>query len=184
MSGSFLQTNIMLLVAHLWHFPDEMSMQWLALKVCSVSWTSRWMWIWKCFRWLLYMWRQFGNQMCHWKVKGLVYPKMKLLSLITHPHVVPIMCAKKTKIKILFHIFVSNVTLVDVRSRQYMTQTCGGASADPDPAWWRWTHALCSTSSCGVFNTLDLDQRLRHHTLASCRVTHIHKSNSRDENVE
>ncbi len=49
-----------------------------------------------------------------------------------------------------------------------MTQARGGASADPDPAWWRWTHALCSTSSRHVFNviTLDLDQCLRHHKLA------------------
>ncbi len=31
-------------------------------------------------------------------------------------------CAKKTKIMILFHIFISTVSLVDVRSRQYMTQ--------------------------------------------------------------
>ncbi len=39
-------------------------------------------------------------------------------------------------------MFVSTVSLVDVRSRKYMTQASGGASADPDPAWWRWTHAL------------------------------------------
>ncbi len=41
-------------------------------------------------------------------------------------------CAKKTKITILFHIFISTVSLVDVRSRQYMTQVRGSASADPD----------------------------------------------------
>ncbi len=77
-------------------------------------------------------------------------------------------CAKKTKIKILFHIFISSVSLVDVRSRQYLTQARGGASPDPDPAWWRWTHGVMTLNTRHVFNviTLDLDQGLRHYTLA------------------
>ncbi len=37
-------------------------------------------------------------------------------------------CAKKTKIRIYFTQFVSTVSLVDARSRQYMTQTRWQAS--------------------------------------------------------
>ncbi len=76
------------------------------------------------------------------------------------------------------------------------------ASADPDPAWWRWALALCSTSSRLVFNVITLCIQC-HHAVCSmssrwiristcatthlCHVlswTHVHKSNSRDENME
>ncbi len=76
-------------------------------------------------------------------------------------------CAKKAKIKIWFHIFISTVSLVDVRSRQYMTIERGGASADPDPAWWRWTHGMCSTSSHWIWI------RIRIRACATTRLRHV-----------